>query len=94
MTATDREIASDPARSADLKRGTGLMFIGAFIGIFAPIGGFLIGTIVPTDATLAGLDPLFVWLLPGMALGGIGVGIGVWGVLRWMKVNYNEVAKA
>ena len=43
-----------------------LMLIGAFAGIFAPIAGFLGGTIVGVDQTVGGLEPLFVWLVVGI----------------------------
>ncbi|HSP74992.1 MAG TPA: hypothetical protein VLO31_02105, partial [Cryobacterium sp.] len=58
-----------------------LMLIGAFIGIFAPITGFLGGTIVGVDQTVGGLEPLFVWLFVGMIVGMLGVAIGILGAL-------------
>ena len=66
-----------------------LMLIGAFVGIFAPIAGFLGGTIVGVDQTVGGLEPLFVWLFVGMIVGMLGVAIGILGALRWVKGKHH-----
>ncbi|MDY7527409.1 MULTISPECIES: hypothetical protein [unclassified Cryobacterium] len=66
-----------------------LMLIGVLVGLFGPIGGFLGGTIVNADHTIAGLEPLFVWLFLGMTVGGIGVTVGIIGALRWVRGNHH-----
>ena len=66
-----------------------LMLIGAFVGIFAPIAGFLGGTMVGVDQTVGGLEPLFVWLFVGMIVGMLGVAVGILGALRWVKGGHH-----
>ncbi|TFB88281.1 hypothetical protein E3O44_06345 [Cryobacterium algoricola] len=66
-----------------------LMLIGVLVGLFGPIGGFLAGTIVSADHTVAGLEPLFVWLFVGMLVGGAGVAVGIIGALRWVRGNHH-----
>ncbi|MBC7442009.1 MAG: hypothetical protein H7311_05755 [Ramlibacter sp.] len=73
----------------DRTRSIRLMLIGAFVGIFAPIAGFLGGTIVGVDQTVGGLEPLFVWLFVGMIVGLLGVAVGILGALRWVKGNHH-----
>ena len=76
-------------KSRDRTLSIRLMLIGAFVGIFAPIAGFLGGTIVGVDQTVGGLEPLFVWLFVGMIIGMIGVAVGILGALRWVKGNHH-----
>lgn len=76
-------------KSRDRTLSIRLMLIGAFVGIFAPIAGFLGGTIVGVDQTVAGLEPLFVWLFVGMTIGMLGVAVGILGGLRWVKGNHH-----
>jgi hypothetical protein len=78
-----------PAASADRARCIRWMLIGAFVGIFGPIAGFLGGTIVDSEQLIGGLEPLFVWLFLGMMVGGVGVSIGIIGALRWVKGNHH-----
>lgn len=78
-----------PATPADRTRCIRWMLIGAFVGIFGPIAGFLGGTIVDADQLIGGLEPLFVWLFLGMMVGGVGVCVGIIGALRWVKGNHH-----
>ncbi|TFD73952.1 hypothetical protein [Cryobacterium fucosi] len=78
-----------PASAQDRARCIRLMLIGAFVGIFAPIAGFLGGTMVGIDDTVGRFGPIFVWLFAGMVVGGIGVAIGVLGALRWVKGKHH-----
>ncbi|MDJ0322303.1 hypothetical protein QMG61_00800 [Cryobacterium sp. PH31-AA6] len=84
---TDAEVTD--TQVLDRARCIRWMLIGAFVGIFAPIAGFLGGSTVSADRLVAGLEPLFVWLFVGMMVGGIGVVIGVIGALRWVKGKYH-----
>ena len=84
---TDAEVTD--AQALDRARCIRWMLIGTFVGIFAPIAGFLGGSTVSADRLVVGLEPLFVWLFVGMMVGGVGVVVGVIGALRWVKGNYH-----
>ena len=75
--------------STDRTLSIRLMLIGGFVGIFAPIFGFLGGTMVGVDQTVGGLEPLFVWLFVGMIVGMLGVAVGILGALRWVKGKHH-----
>lgn len=77
------------AQALDRARSIRWMLIGASVGVFAPIAGFLGGSTVSADRLVVGLEPLFVWLFVGMMVGGVGVVVGVIGALRWVKGNYH-----
>ncbi|TFD86927.1 MULTISPECIES: hypothetical protein [Cryobacterium] len=62
-----------------------LMLVGSFIGLFTPILGFLIGTIVRADVTVGGLEPLLFWMLIGMFVGMAGTGVAILGALQWVS---------
>ena len=66
-----------------------LMLVGSFIGLFAPILGFLSGTIVRADTTVGGLEPLLFWMLIGMFTGMAGTGIAIRGGLQWIAGKHN-----
>lgn len=66
-----------------------LMMTGVLVGLFGPIGGFLGGGIVSAEATIVGLEPLFVWLFFGIIVGGVGVAIGILGAVRWVRGNHH-----
>ena len=66
-----------------------LMLVGGFIALFAPIFGFLGGTIVRADATVANLEPILFWMMLGMFVGMAGGGIAILGLLQWVKGKYH-----
>ena len=65
------------------------MLVGSFVGLFAPIFGFFVGTIVRADATVGGLEPLLFWMLIGMFLGMAGAGIAIRGGMQWVAGKHN-----
>ena len=74
----------------DRKRGIGSIIIGAALTIFAPLTGFLGGTIVRSSDTISNLDSLYLWLFGGMFIGAIGVIIAIIGALRWTRANHRS----
>ena len=66
-----------------------LMLAGSFIGLFAPIFGFLGGTIVRADATVVGLEPILFWMLIGMFVGMAGTGVAIRGATQWIAGKHN-----
>lgn len=78
-----------PASDAHRTRCIRLMLVGSFVGLFAPIFGFFVGTIVRADATVGGLEPLLFWMLIGMFLGMAGAGIAIRGGMQWVAGKHN-----
>ena len=62
-----------------------LMLVGGFIALFSPIFGFLGGTIVRADATVANLEPILFWMVLGMFVGMAGAGVAILGLMQWIK---------
>lgn len=81
------EHPSSPAQG-DRTRGVGSIIIGTSVALFAPLTGFLGGTIVGSSGTVGELDPLFLWLFVGMVIGGIGGVVAIMGALRWTQANH------
>lgn len=73
-----------------LPPGIAAIIIGGAVAIFAPLTGFLGGTIVGSSGGAGQLDPLFLWLFVGMIVGGIGGVIAIMGALRWNRANRNS----
>ena len=73
-----------------LPPGTPAIIIGGAVAIFAPLTGFLGGTIVGSSDTVGELDPLFLWLFVGMIIGGIGGVVAIMGALRWNRANHGS----
>lgn len=71
-----------------LPPGTAAIIFGGALAIFAPLTGFLGGTIVGSSGAVGELDPLFLWLFVGMIVGGIGGVIAILGALRWNRSNH------
>ncbi|MEO5652789.1 MAG: hypothetical protein ABIN79_08280 [Marmoricola sp.] len=74
----------------DRMRGVRWIIIGALVALFAPLTGFLGGTIVGSSGGAGELDPLFLWLFVGMVIGGIGGVVAILGALRWHRANYGS----
>lgn len=66
-----------------------LMLVGGFIALFAPIFGFLGGTIVRADVTVGGMEPILFWMLIGMFVGMAGAGVAIVGAMQWVKGRHN-----
>ena len=80
---------SRAASTAHRTRCIRLMLVGSFIGLFAPILGFLGGTIVRADVTVGGLEPLLFWMLMGMFVGMAGAGVAILGGMQWVAGKHN-----
>ena len=65
-----------------------MIIIGTAVALFAPLTGFLGGTIVGPSGAVGDLDPLFLWLFVGMVIGGIGGVVAIMGALRWTRANH------
>ena len=76
--------------TGDRTRGVGWIIIGATVALFAPLAGFLGGTIVGSSGDAGELDPRFVWLFVGMVIGGMGGVVAILGVLRWNQANHGS----
>jgi len=83
------EHPSSPAQR-DRTRGVGSIIIGVAVALFAPLAGFLGGTIVGSSGTVGDLDPLFLWLFVGMVIGGVGGVVALMGALRWNRANHGS----
>jgi len=73
-----------------LPPGIPAVIIGGAVALFAPLTGFLGGTIVGSSDTVGELDPLFLWLFVGMIIGGIGGVVAIMGALRWNRANHGS----
>lgn len=80
---------NQPASPAHRTRCIRLMLVGSFIALFAPIFGFLAGTIVREDAVVIGMEPILFWMLVGMFVGLVGGGFAVLGALQWVAGKHN-----
>ncbi|TFC01006.1 hypothetical protein E3O42_11000 [Cryobacterium adonitolivorans] len=101
---SDPDLSVDPARasapSADgagdgsqtprqpSTRGIRSVVFGTLVAVFAPLAGFLGGTIVGSTGSMTELDPLFVWLFLGLIVGGAGAILAIVGALRWIRANH------
>ncbi|MBC7596187.1 MAG: hypothetical protein H7288_20050 [Kineosporiaceae bacterium] len=73
-----------------LPPGAAAIIFGGAVALFAPLTGFLGGTIVGSTDRAGELDPLFLWLFVGMIVGGIGGVIAILGALRWNRANHDS----
>ncbi|WP_104166934.1 hypothetical protein [Cryobacterium sp. N22] len=69
-------------------RGIRSVVAGTLVAAFAPLAGFLGGTIVGSTGSTTELDPLFVWLFLGLIVGGAGAILAITGALRWVRANH------
>ena len=60
------------------------------MALFAPLTGFLGGTIVGSSGGAGDLDPHFLWLFVGMVVGGVGGLVAILGALRWHRANHGS----
>ena len=81
---------SHPASYTDPSRGVRSIILGSLLAVLAPLFGFLGGSMAGTAGSLDKLDPLVVWLVVGIAVGGIGVVIAIRGGLLWVRANYSR----
>jgi len=69
------------------RQGIASIIIGSALAVFAPLAGFLGGTMVGSSGGVGELDPMFLWLFVGMIIGGIGGVVAIMGALRWNRAN-------
>ena len=85
--------AAAPEQSSHLEvSGMWLVVLGSVLAILAPLAGFLGGTIVGSSGVDSEMDPLLLWLIVGLGVGGVGVLIAFLGGLRWHRGNRNRLA--
>lgn len=72
------------------RQGIASIIIGGALAVFAPLTGFLGGTMVGSSGGVGELDPLFLWLFVGMIIGGIGGVVAIMGALRWNRANHGS----
>lgn len=53
--------------------GAWQLLLGVLVAAGAPLGGFLFGSMAGAGDPTARLSPLYVWLLAGIVVGGLGV---------------------
>lgn len=63
-----------------------MVVLGAVIAILAPLGGFLGGTVSGTAQVGTDLDPLVIWLMTGLFIGGAGAVLACLGGIRWHRI--------
>ena len=76
--------------SEDPSAGVRSIILGSLLAVLAPLGGFLGGSMAGTSGPLDDVDPLVLWLVVGMVVGGVGVAIAVRGGLVWVRANYSR----
>ncbi|MEV0901276.1 hypothetical protein [Actinoplanes sp. NPDC049802] len=74
-----------PIRLTPVPPGVWLVIIGAGVTVLGPLFGFLIGTILGTEAKALGLSPIFLFLFLGFLIGGVGLGIVLLGIRRILR---------
>ena len=88
--ATSGGSAGGPPAHHGSTRGIRLVVFGTLIAVFAPLAGFLGGTMVGSTGSVTELDPLFVWLFLGLMVGGVGAILAIVGGLRWVRANHES----
>lgn len=80
--APDGTDASTPTTGS---RGIRAVVLGGVVMVLAPLFGFLGGSMAGGTGAPGTPDPLAVWLLGGMVVGGAGGIVAILGLLRWMR---------
>lgn len=82
MTGTDwdRDLVLTPNPP-----GFWLVVLGVAVMALGPLFGFLAGTTIPDATAPWGLSPIWFGMIVGIAVGGIGMAMLAFGVVRWRK---------
>ena len=78
---------SRDAAATNRARGIRAAVLGGVVMVLAPLFGFLGGSMPGVAGTSGGPDPLAVWLLGGMVVGGLGGILAILGLLRWTRAD-------
>ncbi|HQR80034.1 MAG TPA: hypothetical protein PLT68_07435 [Actinomycetota bacterium] len=91
--STDHDVPPGrPIVLTPVPQGLWLVISGAVIAILAPLFGFLIGTMMGDRplATFPDTSPIYVFLVLGILVGGVGMVILLLGVARLWKNRSKE----
>ncbi|HET9139234.1 hypothetical protein [Actinophytocola sp.] len=72
-------------RLIPLVPGAWLVILGGGVMVLGPLFGFLIGTVHGTERDTLGVSPIFLFLLLGFLVAGIGLGIALLGLRRILR---------
>ncbi len=72
--------------------GVWLVIGGAVVAALGPLFGFLIGTMIGSNTDDNDLDPIYLFLFLGIAVGGVGVGAVLMGVRRLLQNHRASLA--
>lgn len=73
-----------PHRAHGSTRAAWTGALGTAVAVLAPLAGFLGGTVAGPSSS-GRFDPLFLWLLVGMVVGGVGAVVAVVAWSRWYR---------
>ncbi|WP_127129927.1 hypothetical protein [Georgenia sp. SYP-B2076] len=76
-----REQPMDPAELPGVHR----IIVGTVIAVLAPLFGFLVGSMTGATSQRDALQGLYLWLVGGIVLGGIGAMVAFVGALRLLR---------
>ncbi len=89
MSDTDVPPPGRPVRLVPTPPGFWRLVLGICVAAFAPLFGFLIGSIMGTPEPGAGMSGQYLGLFVGFVLGGLGLGTAILGIRR-LFVHYRR----
>ena len=84
----DRELSSSAGRPVTLtpvQPGIWLIIGGSVVAALGPLFGFLIGSMLGSTTDTGDLSPIYLFLIGGIAVGGLGVGAVLLGARRVIR---------
>lgn len=77
--------AGRPITLVPLAPGVWTVVTGCGIMVLGPLFGFLLGSVLGTNRLVAGMSPIFFFLLLGFLVAGVGAGVAMLGARRvWL----------
>lgn len=80
-----RDIVLEP-----LPRGTWQVILGVVVAALAPLGGFLVGSMIGVGDPDAPVNPMFLSLFIGIVIGGVGAAAALLGGIRLYKAHHHD----
>ena len=74
-----------PIRLTPVPSGFWLVVGGGVVAALGPLFGFLLGSMAGGTTDAGDLDPIYLFLLLGLVIGGLGVGVLMLGVRRVIR---------
>lgn len=73
-----------------LPPGLWSIILGAVVAALGPLGGFLMGSIIGVGDPDAQVNPMFLALLIGILIGGVGAAVAILGGLRLARAHARD----